>query len=245
MKSKFAGFIVLSFLFYVSSAAAQTASINQTPSVQVMGTAEIQVVPDVARISLRVSKDDKNLQVAKTQNDENVAKIIALTRRFQIDARDVKTDYISVKEKFNRVRQRDADEYTNVFSGYTVSKTIVVRLKDLSKFEEFFSEIVKIGVTEIGSVSFESSELRKHKDQARAMAMRAAREKAGALAKEIGQTVGKALSIEEKDIDGYRTPNANYSSNSYSVSGDESDAETFAVGTITVRAQVEVSFLLY
>ncbi|HLL99506.1 MAG TPA: SIMPL domain-containing protein [Pyrinomonadaceae bacterium] len=244
MKSKFVFFIVFSFLFLAVSINAQTLAANQTPSVQVTGTAEIQVVPDVVLISLRVSKADKNLQVAKTQNDENVAKIIALTRRFQIDAKDVKTDFISVKEKFDRVKQKDDDEYTSVFAGYTVSKTIVVRLKDLAKFEEFFSEVVKIGVTEIGSVSFESSELRRHKDRARAMAMRAAREKADALAKEIGQTVGKALSIEEKDIDGYRSPTANYSSNSFSVSDDESDAETFAVGTITVRAQVEVAFLL-
>lgn len=242
MKSKFVVFIAVSFLFLVSINA-QTVAVNQMPTIHVTGTAEIQVVPDLVKFALRVSKSDKNLQIAKTQNDVNVAKIIALTKRFQIDAKDVKTDFISVKEKFDRVKQKDDDEYTNVFAGYTVSKTVVVKLKDLAKFEEFFSEIIKVGVTELSNVSFESSEIRKHKDQARAMAVRAAREKAIAIAKELGQSIGKAVSIEEKDIDGYRSPGANYSSNSFSID-DDTDSETFSIGTISVKAQVEALFLL-
>jgi hypothetical protein len=244
MKSKLAFFFALTFLLLVSIKAQPAVAVNQMPTVQVTGTAEIQVVPDLVTFALRVTKSDKSLQVAKTRNDANVAEIIVLTRRFQIDAKDVKTDFISVREKFERVKQKDDDEYTDVFAGYTVSKTVVVKLKDLTKFEEFFSEVVRIGVTEVNSVSFESSELRKHKDQARMMAMRAAREKAEAMAKEIGQSVGKAVSIEEKDIDGYRSPNANFSSNSFSVSDDKNDSETFAIGTISVKAQVEVLFLL-
>jgi uncharacterized protein YggE len=242
MKSKFAVFIALSFLFLVS-VKGQTLAVNQMPTINVTGTAEIQVVPDVVRFSLRVSKSDKNLQIAKTQNDANLAKIIALTKRFQIDSKDVKTDFISVKEKFDRVKQTDDTEYINVFAGYTVSKTVVIKLTDLTKFEEFFSEIVKVGVTEFSNVSFESSEIRKHKDRARAMAIRAAREKADAMAKELGQSVGKAVSIEEKDIDGYRSPSANFSSNSFSID-DDIDSETLSVGTITVKAQIEALFLL-
>ncbi|HEX8735784.1 MAG TPA: SIMPL domain-containing protein [Pyrinomonadaceae bacterium] len=243
MKSKFVVFIAVSFLFLVSINA-QTAAVNQTPTIKVTGTAEIQVVPDLVKFALRVSKSDKNLQIAKTQNDVNVAKIIALTKRFQIDAKDVKTDFISVKEKFDRVKQKDDTEFINVFAGYTVSKTVVVKLKDLAKFEEFFSEIIKVGVTEFSNVTFESSEMRKHKDQARAMAIRAAREKAVAIANELGQSIGKAISIEENDIDGYRSPSSNYSSNSFSID-DDTDSETFSIGTITVKAQVEALFLLY
>jgi len=90
---------------------------------------------------------------------------------------------------------------------------------------------------------FTSSELRKFKDQVRAQAVRAALEKAQAIAKEIGQTIGKSVSIEENDIDGYRSPNSNISSNSFSIDED-ADAETISVGAISVKAQVEVRFLL-
>lgn len=247
MKSKFVVCIALSFLFLVSSNA-QPVAVNAPPTIQVTGTAEIQVVPDEVTFALRVTKSDKSLQVAKTQNDQNIAQIIALTKRFAIDAKDVKTDFISVSEKYDRVKPRDDDEYQSVFAGYTVSKTVVVKLRDLSKFENFLSEVVKIGVTQISSVSFQSSEIRKHKDRARAMAIRAAKEKAEAMTKEIGQGIGKAVSIEEENIDNdYRSSNANVTANvsSFSLSDASGDSETIAAGTITIRAQVEVRFLLY
>ena len=246
MKSKFVVFIAFSFLFLVSINA-QTVAVNQTPTVQVTGTAEIQVVPDEVTFALRVTKSDKSLQVAKTQNDQNIAAIIALTKRFAIDAKDVRTDFISVSEKFDRVKPKDDDEYQSVFAGYTVSKTIVVKLRDLSRFENFLSEVIKIGVTQISSVSFQSSQIRKHKDQARAAAIRAAKEKAQAITSEIGQSIGKAVSIEEEDVDAdSRSSNANVTSNSisfglYDVSGN---SETIAPGTITIRARVTARFLL-
>ena len=224
---------------------AQNVDVTKLPTVQVTGTAEIFVVPDEVTFSLKVAKTDKNLVAAKRQNDENVGKILALAKRFDVDNKDVKTDFITVSEKFDKKRLDPRDEeYSDVFAGYTVSKTVIVKIKDLKKFEEFFTEVVKIGVTQISNVSFQSSELRKYRDQARSMAIRAAREKAVAIAGAINQEVGKAVSIEEKDIDGYRSPYANASSNSFSISDDRSDTGTFAIGTISVKAQVDVQFLL-
>jgi Uncharacterized conserved protein len=229
----------------VSAISAQSIDVTKLPTVQVTGTAEIFVVPDEVTFSLKVAKSDKNLVTAKNQNDENVGRILALAKRFNIDSKDVKTDFITVAEKFDRKRLDAKDEeYSNIFAGYTVSKTVIVKLKDLKKFEEFFTEVVKIGVTQISNVSFQSSELRKYKDQARLMAIRAAREKAVAIAGAINQEVGKAVLIEEKDIDSYRSPYANASSNSFSISDERDDTNTLAIGTISVKAQVEVQFLL-
>ncbi|MFL6467441.1 MAG: SIMPL domain-containing protein [Pyrinomonadaceae bacterium] len=229
----------------VIGVSAQSIDVTRAPTVQVTGTAEIFVVPDEATFYLKVARSDKNLVTAKNQNDENIGKILALTKRFNIDSKDVKTDFITVTEKFDRKRLDPRDEeYSNVFVGYTVSKTVIVKLKDLKKFEEFFGDVVKIGVTQISNVSFQSSELRKYKDQARLMAIRAAREKAVAIAGAINQEVGKAVTIEEKDIDGFRSPYANSSSNSFSISDDRDGTDTVAIGTISVKAQVEVQFLL-
>lgn len=224
----------------------QLPDVSKAPTIEVTGTAEINVVPDEVSISLNVSKTDKSLSVAKSQNDDGVAAVIALTKKFGIDPKDVKTDFITVREKHEKRRiSKTDDDYQDVFVGYTVSKTVVVKLRDIKKFEDFFSEAVKSGVSQIGSVVYSSSQLRKYKDEARAMAMRAAREKAGALTREIGQSIGKAVSIEEQDVDGFRSSSANASSNSFSVSDDDSDAsETFSVGTISIKAQVKVEFLL-
>ncbi|MDM7923352.1 MAG: SIMPL domain-containing protein [Pyrinomonadaceae bacterium] len=240
----------LSMLFVLFAAAtgafAQSVDTSKLPTVDVTGVAEIFVVPDEVTFSLKVAKTDRELEKAKRDNDQVIRKVLELAREFKLDPKDVKTDFITVKEAYERQRVAGSDdEYRNVFVGYTVSKTAVVKLKDLSRFEEFFSKLIGIGVTDISGVTFASSQLRKHKDEARAMAMRAAREKATALATVIGQSVGKAVSIKEENVDGYRSPYANVSSNSFAVDGSGSDDEdTFSVGTISVKAQVQVSFLL-
>lgn len=215
---------------------------DNRPTVKVTGAAEVNVVPDQVSFSLKVSKSDKNLAVAKGQNDENIQKIIEITRRFGIPARDVKPDFISITEKYDRVKLKGDDEFTNVFAGYTVSKTLVVKLVNIDRFEEFLTEATKIGLSQLSNVTFESSELRKYKDQARVMAMQAAREKAAALAGAVNQTIGKAVSIIEENVDGYRSPYANARSNSFATDGDDSATQT--IGTISVKAQIEVRFLL-
>ena len=238
--------LITCVLILVCPIAAQNIDVSKYPTIQVTGTAELFVVPDEVSFSLKVSKSNRILTTARVQHDENIAKLIALAKRMGIDAKDIKTDFIDVREKFDRKRIAGSDdEFENVFAGYTVSRTLVVRLRDLSKFEEFFSEVLKIGVSQVSGVTFQSSQLRKYKDQARAMAIKAAREKAEGIVKEIGQAIGKAVSIEEENVDGFRSPYANISSNSISTADDrDDDGETFSAGTISVKAQVEVLFLL-
>ena len=238
-------FVLCAFVFSVS---AQTVAVSSLPTIQVTGTAEIQVVPDTATFSFAVVKKDKSVAVAKRENDETITKVTDLAKRFGIAQTDVKTDYISVKEVTKRVKipnsDDDDDEYENVFDGYNVSRSLVIKLRDMKKFESFLTALLEAGINNVSNVVFSSSELRKYKDQARAQAVRAAKEKAQAIASEIGQTIGKAVSIEEENIDGYSSPYANRSQNSFSTSDDDDDVEVAAVGTISVKAQVEVRFLL-
>ena len=117
-------------------------------------------------------------------------------------------------------------------------------LKDVSKAEELLADIFKSGVSSIDGVYFRTSQLRKYKDQARAMAIRAAQEKAVALTKEIGQAIGKAYSITEDEPSYASTLNNNFN-NIVTRSGSSSDEEsTLALGQISITARVTVSFEL-
>lgn len=242
--------VFLLLLFAVCAAAQE---IDKMPVISVSGKAEIQVVPDEAILSLDFTKLDKDLQIAKKLNDESVGKILDLTRRFGIAPPDVNTTGISVDMKYesirdpkNRVYDEDGDEIgKKVFKGYEVSKTIVVRLRDISKFEDFFNETLKTGLTEVNKVSFETSKLREVKDQARDMAMKAAKEKATAMAGSIGQTIGKAVKITEGTVSNQYYSNFSANSNVRpSVITVTENLATFSPGTIKVEADVTVSFLL-
>ena len=89
--------------------------------------------------------------------------------------------------------------------GYEARQAVEVTLKDLSKYEGLTSKLLEAGVKSVDSVEFEVADTRKLKDEARLKAIRAAREKATALAAELGQTIGKPWTIFENRAE------ANYS----------------------------------
>lgn len=246
------------FLIFLNGAFAQ--DLDKTPQIAVTGNAEVFVEPDEANISLDITKTDKDLSVAKKQNDETTAKILEVTRRFNIPAQNVNIRNISVEIKNKIIRDPKKPVYDEdgdltgekIFVGYEVSKTVGIKFTDLKKFEELFAELLKTGVTEVNSVSFETSKLRQYKDQARDMAIKAAKEKATAMAGAIGQTIGKAIRITEGTISNSTLNYSNISANSNAVNFRSTPAvETvstnvgsFSPGTITVSAQATVVFTL-
>ncbi len=251
---QFVLFLCLLLVFLTNSFAQD---LDKTPQIAVTGNAEVLVEPDEANISLDVSKTDKDLAVAKKQNDETTAKILEVVRRFNIPAQNVNIRNISVEIKNKIIRDPKKPVYDEdgdltgekIFIGYEVSKTVGIKFLDLKKFEELFAELLKTGVTEVNSVSFETSKLRQYKDQARDMAIKAAKEKAAAMAEAIGQTIGKAIRITEGTIS---NSSLNYSNNSVannfrSIPTTETvstSVGSFSPGTITVSAQATIIFIL-
>lgn len=230
------------------AAAASAQQGQPPPTISVTGQAEIRVVPDEAVFNLQVERVDKELAAAQRQTDESVRQILAIARRFDIPPSNVKTDYFSVEMRYNTDYIEDDEDprrrqVKREFVGYAVSKSVILRATDLSRFEALFSEVLTAGVSKVSGVEFRTSKLRQHRDEARAQAVRAAREKAAAMARELGQNIGKALSVTEEGF-AQRVNAANYTgvlAGSYSSADEDS---SFAPGTISVTARVAVSFQL-
>lgn len=212
--------------------------------ITVSGQAEIGVTPDMAVFSLRVVTLDKDLSRAKAINDESVKKTLALAKTYQLEPQDIQTSYISV---VTREADDDNDGKPPVFLGYEVSKKIVLTLRDMSRIEGLLADVLRAGVNRVEGIDFRTTEIRKHKDRARQMAIKAAQEKAIALTKEIGQTIGKAYTITENGNVGPSPYSNTYglANAGNSAGGETSDSEgTIAIGQILVTARVTVSFEL-
>jgi uncharacterized protein YggE len=100
--------------------------------------------------------------------------------------------------------------------------------------------LIKAGVNRLDSIQYETSDLRKYRDQARDLAVKAAREKAEALANALGQSIGKANLIEE-------TPGSQFSavsnaSYSYDFTKSKLAGHSTAAGQQSISASVTVSF---
>jgi uncharacterized protein len=226
-------------LCFISASPAQQQQQREPPLITVTGDAEVRVVPDEVVFDLTVQTLNRDLRLAKSQTDERLKKTLELTRKYKIAPADVQTDYVKLEPRY-----RGGDE-TRTLVGYSVRKDLLFTLRDASQAEELLAEVIEAGITRINSISFRSSQLRKHRDQARALAIKAAQEKATALAAEIGQKIGKAYSIEEDSpVTNFRTGAMNQ--NAFAVDGAESSASegTLALGQIKVNARVTVRFFL-
>ena len=228
-------------LIVLLAAAAAFAEDKPEPRlVTVAGEAEVNVSPDEVVFDVTVSTFNRELRLAKSQTDERLKNLIALVKRYGVADADTQTDYINVSPRY----RGDSDARTLL--GYAVRKDLVFTLRDVTSAEGLLSELLDSGVTRINTVSFRSSQMRKYRDQARDMAMRAAREKAAALANAVGQKIGKAYSIEE-EVPSRAYASQNVMTNNFSVESESSSSAsegTLALGLIKISARVTVKFEL-
>jgi uncharacterized protein YggE len=218
---------------------------NRPRLISVTGTAEVNVAPDEVVLSLGVESRDKDLAIAKAQHDHRVKKLLAEAHDAGVEGKYIQTSMLQMRPDYS-------DEKVPRFLAYQVSQTIQVTLKDLSKYEHLITKLLEAGVNRVDSVEFLVAEPRKYKDEARAKAIRAAREKAVAMAAELGQTIGKPWDISEEGSNSLYAQ-TNYSiqmgrsvqASSYANDGGLSTEEsTVAPGEVSIRASVRVSFQL-
>jgi uncharacterized protein YggE len=214
------------------------------PQINVSGSAEVKVVPDEVQLYVGAESRDTNLAGAKHQNDENIAKALQFLKEQGLADKDIQTDFLCVQPVYH--------ERSPAIDYYTVQKNITVRLTTVTNFEAVLTGLLSSGVNHVLGVRFCTTQLRKYRDQARAMAVKAATEKAGAMASETHVKLGKVYNIGVNDwggwinYGGYGGANGmyQYQNGVQNVAGDAPAEETFAVGQISVDASVNVTFLI-
>ncbi len=221
----------------------------QRPMISVSGSAEVKVAPDEIYLRLGVETRHESLEEAKKQNDERVAMALTFLKAGEVRSKDVQTDFISIEPTYDSNLSRTKPV------TFIVRKSIEVKLTDTQSLEGLLTGLLTNGVNHVHGMEFRTSQLRKHRDTARAMAIRAAKEKANAMASELGVKCGKVHTVSANDHGGWWSSSGNYSGGRYgggmyqnavqNVGGSaETDASTLSVGQISVSATVNVSFFL-
>ncbi|MHB1355605.1 MAG: SIMPL domain-containing protein [Anaerolineae bacterium] len=238
--------VVFMLVAWKSGAATTTAS-NEPRLVNVTGEAEVRVVPDEVVLTLGIETSDNQLAIAKNQNDAIVRKVLALANEYGIAPEHIQTDYIGIEPRYPSGCYELCDPI-----GYIVHKSVVITLRDLTKFENLLTSVLNVGVNYVQSIEFRTTELRKYRDEARALAIRAAQEKAVALAGELDQTIGKPQSIQEQQNGWWSGYSAWWGSRWGSAMTQNTIQEyqgaslgvdsSVAPGQISIRASVAVSF---
>jgi uncharacterized protein YggE len=210
-------------------------------TVSVTGDAEVSVVPDFVLIHAGIEHWDRNLNGARKENDQVLKKVMDVASEFKLTLDAIQVDHIGVEVE----RKGWNEKPFHALEGYFVRRNMTFKLKDLARFDDFLGKLLDAGVNQIRGVEFQTSELRKYRDQAREMAIKAASEKAAVMAKAIGQKSGKAITIKEETdtwVSPYNTwggVRAMTQNVSAAPGGD-----LLTPGKVTVKASVSATFHL-
>src|SRR4051794_6288889 len=215
----------------------------QKASVSTTGEAIIFVKPDEVVLTFGVETFDQSLEKAKQQNDAASAKIVKAAKDVGVEEKHLQVDTMTVE-----LRYRGNGSPINGIEGYVTRRYYSAKLKDVKLLDKLIDAVLKNGANHLGGLEFRTTELRKHRDQARKMAIKAAKEKAELLAGELGGQVGGPRTITEggsyyAGYFGGRNWMGNASQNAMQVApagggGGEGGEETSPLGQIALQASV-------
>ncbi len=218
-------------------------------TVQVSGTAVVNVTPDRALIQLGIQSNGTTPQRVEAINSNTIQQIVKALRKLGVEEKDIVTDRYTIWPVY--------DSYNSLMiKGYRIDNMVAVTLRDIGKANQVIVAALEAGANQLINVEFYLSDLRTYRDRARQLAVQAAREKAAELASAAGVAVGCVISINENTWSNYYggwfgqsrdlwTQNA--VQNIAPTGGQTSalaDEGPFNLGQISVRAEVSASFSL-
>ena len=222
---------------------------DSSRSVHVSGAAVVYVTPDRALIQLGVQSNGTTPDSVRSDNARDIQRVIRAISALGVQSKDIATDYYIVYPIY--------EDYSSlVIKGYRIDNTVSITLREVDLVDEVIIAALKAGANEIQDLQFYTSELRKYCDQARALAMEAAGEKAQALAGAAEAQAGCILSISENTWSHYYGSwrggretalwAQNVIQNAGSSQGESMlmDDSPITLGQIAIRAEVDASYSL-
>jgi uncharacterized protein YggE len=215
-------------------------------TISTSGEALVQVAPNMVVVGVGVETFRPTTEAAREANAADCARLVAAIKGLGVAEGDIQTDVLNVELAY-----RDGGHPSRGIEGYYFRRAYSVTLQDPAKFEALVTTALGAGANRLMGFEFKTRNLRPHRDEARQLAIRAAREKAQALAGALGMKLGTTRAISEGGF-GYWGAYRSWwgwggygqaQSQNVAVSGEPAPGdETLPLGRIGVRASVSVTF---
>lgn len=235
-----------------AQAQTQTAQRSALPSsilerpertIYVSGKAAVRVVPDRATITLGVVTRNDNVATAQQKNEGTVREVVAALLKSGVPRTGISPGTFVIDET---VVDDSSSSVSSSKTTYGVTTQITVTLIDLKKVGDALRVAVDGGANR-ANVEFGTTALRQVRDQARASAIKAAREKGRDMAIAAGIELGPVRSFAEQGSSwGNRgTQNSVQNLDSRIATGADAAAignevNLFGEGPILIEAEVSV-----
>lgn len=137
-----------------------TTAIESNDGLVVSGTGEVNVAPDLARLSLGVQNQARESAEAARVNAEQTARVIAAVRRAGVAEKDIQTANYSIFPQYDsRPRPAGANGapqgYDQVLTGYQVSNTVRVTVRRIADAGKVLDAATQAGANVAQGISFD------------------------------------------------------------------------------------------
>ena len=178
--------------------------VTATNTISVSGEGEVSATPDTANFSVTVLEEAKDVKTAQDAATKKSNAIYAYLKSAGVEEKDVQTSEYNISPQYQYGTQV-CPQYgycppgKQVLSGYQVSQTLTVKVRDTSKAGELLSGVGSRGASQVGGLSFELEKADQEAKQAeaRGKAIDNARAKAEALAKQLGVSLVRIVGFSE------------------------------------------------
>lgn len=188
----------------------------------VEGEGKVAVIPDIAIVSLGIEETGTSLLSVQKSVNQKAKDLVDAIKKLGINEKDIKTTSYNIYPEYNYgggiIPLSITGTETNIIpapgriptiSGYRVSTSYEIRVKDFDKINDVLTVATEKGVNVVGSVSFEINDETKNAklNEARTLAVAQAKSKAEGLARAAGISLVKIINISES-TNGFPVPMA-------------------------------------
>jgi uncharacterized protein len=170
----------------------EASSTRKPGTIVVGGTGRVAVQPDVADLQLGVSIARPTVDAARADAAIAMTSILAAVKSAGVPERDIRTTLVSVQPRYDY-----RDGRPPVLTGYDLSNSVHVTVRDLGVLGHVIDGSLQAGATSMDSLSFRLDDPTEPERTARLAAVAQARARADVLAEAAGVTIAGVADIIE------------------------------------------------
>jgi uncharacterized protein YggE len=176
--------------------------------IAVNGTGEVLAVPDVASFSFSVVEEGKTVKEAQDKATKKINSILDAVKALGVEEKDIKTTGYNSYPKYDyNYPTTCSTGYCppgkQVLSGYEVSQSITVKVKDTEKAGDVLTKVGELGAGNISGLDFVVDDIETVRAQAREKAVADAKAKAKVLSKTLGVKLDTVVNFYENGDGAY------------------------------------------
>jgi len=181
--------------------------VTATNTITVSGQGEVFAVPDRATFSVTVREEGDDVAAAQDKATAKINAIVDYLKSAGVEEKDIKTASYNVNPKYEWEQKPClangiCPQGNQKLIGFEVWQTLEVKVQDPKKAGELLTGVGGKGASEVSSLSFTIEDEDQLKSDAREQAITEAKEKADALAKQLGVSVVRVVGFYEDSYGG-------------------------------------------